>query len=246
MRVRARVGWLHANQMSSSRGRTAVAPFSSCSKAEWLSTTTSATTSTTTTSVPPCQSIIVNADDLGYSVWTDNGIFRAFQDGLVSSASLLVNGASAASAANRARAQDMCLGLHLNLTEGRPLSPFDSIPQLLSPDGKLLYKEAFWTAAAAACKEETSSKSKFFDQVVLETRAQLAHFHELTGTPARHVDGHQHIHIAPGVASVLAPLFKSEGILSTRIPDENIAALTWVEPTKRIRWTGRIAVPYVL
>jgi predicted glycoside hydrolase/deacetylase ChbG (UPF0249 family) len=207
--------------------------------------------SSTSALLPPCQSVIVNADDLGYSGWTDDGIFRAFQDGLVSSASLLINGASAALAAKRARTQGLCVGLHLNLTEGTPLSPLDSIPLLLSPDGKLLYKDAFWSAAASAheeamlntsfSSEQQQQQTSFQDQVVLETQAQLARFRELTGVPAKHVDGHQHVHIAPGIAVLLAPLFQSEGVLSTRIPDENTAALTWIEPVRRHRWSGRVA-----
>ena len=215
----------------------------------------SASTSTSPLRPPPCHSVIVNADDLGYSAWTDDGIFRAFQDGLVSSASLLINGASASLAAKRGRAQGLYMGLHLNLTEGTPLSPLDSIPLLLSPDGKLLYKDAFWCAAAAAHEEATSmlntsfspeqqqqqNQTSFQDQVVLEARAQLARFRELTGVPAKHVDGHQHVHIAPGIAAVLAPLFQSEGVLSTRIPDESTAALTWIEPVRRHRWSGRVA-----
>ncbi|MGB1600998.1 MAG: ChbG/HpnK family deacetylase, partial [Promethearchaeia archaeon] len=43
----------------------------------------------------PRVSLIVTADDLGISPERDEGIFQAFSDGIVTNASLLVNGCSA-------------------------------------------------------------------------------------------------------------------------------------------------------
>jgi predicted glycoside hydrolase/deacetylase ChbG (UPF0249 family)/glycosyltransferase involved in cell wall biosynthesis len=178
--------------------------------------------------------VVVNADDLGYSEWRDAGIFRAYKEGLVTSASLLVNGTSAKSAARRAIKEGLHIGLHLNLTEGTPLTELSQIPTLLTKDSKLMYKESFWNACLTA-------NADFLNQVILETRAQLHKFKRLTGgISATHLDGHQHVHVAPGIAKVLAPLLSAEGIVSTRIPDENVAALTWVPKSVRVRWAARI------
>ena len=189
-----------------------------------------------------CQTaIIVNADDLGYAPWIDSGIFEAFHNGIVSCASLLVNGASAVAAAKRAGAEGLPIGLHLNLSEGLPVSSPETVQSLLSPEGRFLYKEKFWHAAEEAFrKKDLCSASLFERHVAIETRAQLARFRELTGHFATHVDGHQHIHIAPGVAHILAPIFQSEGVISTRIPDESVSAMTWVKPAQRQRWAARI------
>ena len=43
----------------------------------------------------PRISLIVTADDLGISPERDEGIFQAFSDGIITNASLLVNGCSA-------------------------------------------------------------------------------------------------------------------------------------------------------
>ena len=48
-------------------------------------------------------SLIINADDLGCNAERDRGIFKAFTDGIVTSASLLANGPSFDSAARLAR-----------------------------------------------------------------------------------------------------------------------------------------------
>ena len=178
--------------------------------------------------------IVFNADDLGYSEWRDAGIFRAYHQGLVTAASLLVNGASAASAAKRAIEEGLDIGVHLNLTEGVPLCDRSLISLLLDDNSKLRYKTAFWKSCETASPE-------FYEQIIFETRAQLQEFRRLTGgISATHIDGHQHVHIAPGVASVLAPLFASEGILTTRITDENISALVWIPQNTRARWAERI------
>ena len=64
--------------------------------------------------------LIVNADDLGHSSYRDAGIFSLFRQGRVTSASLLVNGASSVMAAREAVKCGLPLGLHFNVTEGRP------------------------------------------------------------------------------------------------------------------------------
>ena len=65
-------------------------------------------------------SLIINADDLGYSKHRDNGIFACFENSSISAASLIVNGPTSEAATERAKKLGLCLGLHLNLTEGSP------------------------------------------------------------------------------------------------------------------------------
>ena len=73
--------------------------------------------------------IIVNADDLGYSTHRDYGIFDCYRKGKISAASLIVNGPTAAAAAAQAMSEKLCIGLHLNLTEGHPVS--SNVPSLV-------------------------------------------------------------------------------------------------------------------
>ena len=66
--------------------------------------------------------LIVTADDYGYDKKRDEGILECFQKGIVTRASLLVNGSSAnTTAVSRAKENNMPLGVHLNITEGYPV-----------------------------------------------------------------------------------------------------------------------------
>lgn len=114
--------------------------------------------------------LIVNADDLGYTPLTSAGIFAAWRDGLVTSASLMVRRPDAEAAARRAADDGFSdLGLHLDLGEwtclgGRWRKLYDVVP----------------LDDAAAVRDECLR--------------QLDRFHDLVGRPPTHVDSHQHVH----------------------------------------------------
>ena len=82
--------------------------------------------------------LIVNADDLGYSPHRDRGIFQAFYKGIVTSASLVVNGASSEQAVKEALSVGLEMGLHLNLTEGKPLT---NVPSMVNTEGLTAMKK---------------------------------------------------------------------------------------------------------
>lgn len=143
--------------------------------------------------------LIVNADDLGYDPEVTRGILEAMRDGIVSSATLMVNGPHSQHAAEAARqsssgAERLALGLHLNLARWRPCA--NGIPsELLDGQG------AFIEANAAHLPTEG---------VARETLAQLSRLQVLTGAPATHIDVHKHLHRHPNVlegvcATVLSP-----------------------------------------
>jgi predicted glycoside hydrolase/deacetylase ChbG (UPF0249 family) len=65
------------------------------------------------------KSLIVNADDLGWTEGVNRGIAEAHRKGLVTSTSLLANGLAFASALEVARANpELGVGVHLNLSNG--------------------------------------------------------------------------------------------------------------------------------
>ena len=157
---------------------------------------------------PPCL-LIINADDLGVSPARDAGILACFSAGAISSASLLVDGASAAQAATAALAADLPLGLHLNLSDGA-LAGKNS---LTDRDGKRLGKFGLREALAAGTIRQ--------DELVAEIRRQFERFIALTGELPSHVDGHHHIHVEPLVAAALAPIMAREyGVYCVRLPRE--------------------------
>ena len=73
--------------------------------------------------------IVRNADDFGKSTEINNAILTCFKDGLIDRTTIMVNMPGADEAAELAREEGFFdkVGLHLNLTEGEPLT--DEIKQ---------------------------------------------------------------------------------------------------------------------
>src|SRR5205085_8509787 len=82
--------------------------------------------------------LIVNADDFGFTRGVNAGILRAFQGGILTSATLMANGDAFDEAAEMARAHPgLGVGIHLVAVGGRPLAPAAEIPSLVGADGRL-------------------------------------------------------------------------------------------------------------
>ncbi|MGC0774685.1 MAG: ChbG/HpnK family deacetylase, partial [Candidatus Acidiferrum sp.] len=70
------------------------------------------------------RNLIVNADDLGWTEGVNRGIAEAHRNGIVTSASLLANGAAFASGVEVTRkTPGLGVGVHLNLSDGEPVAP---------------------------------------------------------------------------------------------------------------------------
>ncbi|XP_004628201.2 carbohydrate deacetylase [Octodon degus] len=171
--------------------------------------------------------LVVTADDFGYCPRRNEGIVEAFLAGTVTSVSLLVNGAAAESAAELARRHCIPTGLHANLSEGRPVGPaLHGTSSLLSPEGFFLGKMGF--------REAVEAGRVALSQVREELEAQLSRFKELLGRPPTHVDGHQHVHVLPGVCQVFAEALQAGGVRFTRLPLEGgVDGCTWLEAPAR-------------
>jgi predicted glycoside hydrolase/deacetylase ChbG (UPF0249 family) len=116
------------------------------------------------------QVLIVNADDFGQSAGVNRGIIKAFECGIVTSASLMVRwpGADEA-AAYAADHPDLSVGLHLDLAEWT-------------------CRDGSWTPIYQVVPANDA------DAVRAETARQLAAFRCLLGRDPTHLDSHQHIH----------------------------------------------------
>jgi chitin disaccharide deacetylase len=137
--------------------------------------------------------LIINADDLGYDAAVDRGLLRAMREGVVTSATLMVNTPFSAEAARTARG--LPVGLHLNLARGRPVS--EGFPASFLQDGA--FSELRASALPAAVVED-------------EARAQLALAERLLGTRPTHLDVHKHLHRFPGVLEGVARAARAAGL----------------------------------
>lgn len=160
--------------------------------------------------------LVVNADDLGADLPRNEGIFRGIAAGVVTSVSVLANGPALGDAVGRLRAVSrtrLSVGLHLNLSEGFPLS--GDLKELVGPDGAFLGKQR---ARARLLDDPTPAVA---DEAKRELDAQLRRLEQWAG-PLDHLDGHQHVHLFPSVFSAAAAAAERSGIGWFRTPDEPV------------------------
>ncbi len=147
------------------------------------------------------QRVIFNADDFGCSSPVNEAVIRAHREGVLTSASLMVNGDAFEEAVRLARANpSLGVGLHLTLARGRSTLAPANLPGLVNPRGEF---SEHAVAAGMRCFFQRSLRS----QLEAEMRAQLEKF-RATGLPLDHVNGHLNFHLHPVVFDVLLGLFE--------------------------------------
>ena len=84
---------------------------------------------------------IIRADDLGYSEGINYGIYKSASDGMIRNIGLMANmpaaehGIQLLQRLEKEYGRKICLGLHVNISNGRPLSDPVEIPGLTETDG---------------------------------------------------------------------------------------------------------------
>ncbi len=146
--------------------------------------------------------LVVNADDLGLHPRIDAGILRAHREGIVTSSTVLATGCCAREAIRAARSQGLPLGVHLCLTTRLlPAAPVEQV-RSLAPDGR--FREG-WSGVVGAW---ISGRLRL-EEVEREFRAQIARARELGAEPD-HLDGHQHLHLLPGISRIVLEIARQE------------------------------------
>ncbi len=147
--------------------------------------------------------LIVHGDDFGFSAAVNRGIWRAHRDGLLTSASLLANGAALDEACALAAGSALELGVHLNLTTGRPLLPAARVPTMVTAEGFFPGK---WRMVRRALAGRLAPA-----ELAAEIAAQLERIAGL-GVRITHLDSHHHLHLLPPVAAAAAAAMRARGI----------------------------------
>jgi hopanoid biosynthesis associated protein HpnK len=166
--------------------------------------------------------LVVTADDFGADLAVNEAVEIAHRQGVLTAASLMVTGAAARDAVERARRlPSLRVGLHLALVDARPCLPAAQVPHLVSPDG------AFRNNMAAA------GATMFFHpaarrELAAEIAAQFDAFAE-TGLTLDHVNAHKHFHLHPTIAGLILDIGRRHGLRGLRVPLEPTAPLNEVE-----------------
>lgn len=132
------------------------------------------------------------ADDFGQSPAISAGILRLARAGRLSAVSCRVNGGSwlADAPGLQGLPATVEIGLHFNLTEGRPVSP-----RLARLWRTLPAWPTLWARAHLGLLPRGALRGEF--------HAQLRAFTDATGASPGFVDGHQHVHALPIVRDLL-------------------------------------------
>ena len=181
--------------------------------------------------------LIVTADDFGAAPEVNEAVEQAHLRGILSAASLMVAAPAAADAIARARRlPSLRVGLHVVLTDGRPLLPAAAVSRLIDASGAFRGNLAVLGAAIAA-------SSAVRRQVAAEISAQFARFCD-SGLELDHVNAHKHFHLHPVVAALLITIGRRFGLRAVRLPLEPPRVLKRV--ARSARWQPQLMLPALL
>jgi predicted glycoside hydrolase/deacetylase ChbG (UPF0249 family) len=153
--------------------------------------------------------MIINADDFGYSSSVNTAILQSFDEGLVSSTTVMANMPAFGEACALAHERDLLshVGAHIVLTEGQPLTEqILRCRRFCDPDGYFSRRggKAFWLTRAER------------NAVALEVRAQIERCRN-QGLPLTHLDSHHHSHNEPAIGRIVALAAREFSVAHVRI-----------------------------
>jgi hopanoid biosynthesis associated protein HpnK len=161
---------------------------------------------------PGC-GLIITADDFGLHPSINAAVERAFRDGVLNAASLMVAAPAAAEAIAAAhRCPGLRVGLHLVLADGQAMLPRAAIPDLVDVHGRFGERMA-------------RDGARFFflphvrRQLADEIRAQFEAF-AASGLQLDHVNTHKHFHLHPTVLALMLAIGREFGLRAVRLPRE--------------------------
>jgi predicted glycoside hydrolase/deacetylase ChbG (UPF0249 family) len=160
--------------------------------------------------------LIIQADDAGIHPAIDRGILEAIDRGPVTSVGIIASGDCAADFAQEIeRRPGVGIGLHLALTRAPALASTK-----LAMSGEQMPNS--WKVLARRLARGAIGR----EDIAQEVRAQINRARTI-GLRIDHVDGHEHVHLMPGVADVVAHTVEEEGlprrVRITRTPRTELA-----------------------
>lgn len=154
--------------------------------------------------------LIINADDFGRSHSINQAVIRAHREGILASASLMVNEAGFDDAVALTRENpELGVGLHLTLVCGHSALSHEKIPGLVNRRGEF-------------SNNPVGVGFRYFvhrslrEQLRAEIHAQFAKF-RAAGLRLDHLNGHLHLHLHPTVFRILMEDAERLGIRHVRL-----------------------------
>ncbi|HEX5399540.1 MAG TPA: hopanoid biosynthesis-associated protein HpnK [Verrucomicrobiae bacterium] len=175
--------------------------------------------------------LIVNADDFGRSRSINEAVIRAHREGILTTASLMVNETGCGDAVKLARENPkLGVGLHLTLLCGHSALSPARVPGLVNANGE-------FSNSPVGAGMAYFFKRRLREQLRAEIHAQFERFHA-TGLPLDHVNGHLHLHLHPVIFKILMEDAEKLGIKRMRFTRDCFARSRRMT---RGRWLYRIS-----
>ncbi len=163
--------------------------------------------------------VIFNADDFGISLGVNAAIEKAYHEGILNAASLMVNQKYAAQAVEIAKKMpDLDLGLHVNLTNEYAALTHDQIPLLTDENGR--FKNGFVKLLWLSILHPKKLRSEVRAEIEAQIQKAL-----LMGAQLTHIDSHRHVHMIPVIFDEMLNLKEKYQISRIRTINES-AVLT--------------------
>jgi hopanoid biosynthesis associated protein HpnK len=177
--------------------------------------------------------LVINADDFGLDPAVNAAVAKGHTEGVLTSASLMVNAPHVDKAAAFAKSHpQLGVGIHLCLVDGRPVSGASEIEALVDGQGNLP-RGPFELSRMLRRDERVAAA------IEVELRAQIQKFTS-TGLKPTHLDSHMHTHMHPRILPIVATLARENGIAYVRAPVEPLARSLRCNaerlPRKLARW----------
>lgn len=139
--------------------------------------------------------LIVNADDFGFSEASNEAILSLAKSAKLSSTTVMVNMPYYKEITKALAIPYFGVGLHLNLTQGKPISQAASVSTLVNYSGEFY---PYSSLIKKLLKGQVNTK-----HIQIEIEAQYSTLVNIIGDRITHIDSHQWIHKNPVLAKAL-------------------------------------------
>ncbi|MEN6316039.1 MAG: ChbG/HpnK family deacetylase [Clostridiaceae bacterium] len=155
------------------------------------------------------KTLIINGDDFGLTKSCTLAIAEAFKQGKITSTTMCANGAYFKDAVKLAEENSLQnrIGIHINLTEGKPLT------EPISHDSFFCCADGFFHGQIDRRKKLAKEQNlNVFREVAAQIDKLISNGIEIT-----HVDSHHHIHTAPNLTDIILQVMKEYNLQKLRI-----------------------------
>lgn len=158
------------------------------------------------------KSVIINADDFGLNKNINRGVIKVFREGLLTSASLIVNMPGFEDAVSLIRENPgLDIGIHINIIRGKPILPCAKLGSLTEGE--------YFLGGVSKILRMIYLKRQGLEEIEKECRAQIEKLLQ-RGVTITHLDSEKHIHMVKPIFKTIARIASEYKISNIRVANE--------------------------